>query len=186
MRNRRGKENFIDPVFFYRILKLLSTPIRESKAYRLGIINEKGKQIKIPRSEEEKDSFSLLNRLVFRLQALISRYSSGTNIDSELRKIATSTYLIKECIEGDVEPLNLEIIFRKAIDVISEEDLAEFKEFMKENLVPYSVYAEEVAANNSMATGGIERPETKLMGSKKKKEKKKIKTRGIVDGDSVV
>jgi len=179
-------ENRIDPVIFHRILKLLATPIRESKAYRLGIIDEKGKQKKIPTSTEEKDSFTLLNRLVFRLQGLIIRNNPSGTMDAELRKIATSTYLIKECIENNIEPLNLELIFRAALESIEDSDLKEFQDFVVNVPIPYSVYSEDVAANNSMATGGIERPETKLMGSKEikkqiKKKKLENKTRTILE-----
>ena len=73
----------IDALIAYRLLKLLVTPFKKTKAYQLGIIDEKGKVLikkkdflkKIPmnkRSEATK-SYTLLIRFVFNLKRLLSK-----------------------------------------------------------------------------------------------------------------
>ena len=41
---------FVDSIIAYRILKLLVTPFEDTEAYKLGIIDNKGKEIfkKVP------------------------------------------------------------------------------------------------------------------------------------------
>ena len=54
----------IDLFVTYRFLKLLVTPWQKQEAYRLGIIDGKGKALKKAReleTEEERSSFSLLH-----------------------------------------------------------------------------------------------------------------------------
>ena len=37
---------FVDSIIAYRILRMLTTPFNETDAYRLGIIDDKGKELK--------------------------------------------------------------------------------------------------------------------------------------------
>lgn len=37
---------FVDSIITYRILKILTTPFNETKAYQLGIIDDKGNELK--------------------------------------------------------------------------------------------------------------------------------------------
>ena len=173
--------NYIDPMILNRIIKLLATPIRESRAWQLGLINDKGKQIKIPRTIEEKDSLTMLNRLVFRIQGLIIRNNPLLNMDKEFRKRAGAMWLVRECYERNYEPLNLENIYRRVLDEVTDDDVEEFKTMISETIIPFSVFSEDAPANNSMATDGIERPET-FLGMKKRirKERKKKAGRQII------
>jgi len=73
----------IDALIAYRLLKLLVTPFKKTKAYQLGIIDEKGKVLikskefltKIPRNKrpEARKSYTLLIRFVFNLKRLLSK-----------------------------------------------------------------------------------------------------------------
>ena len=73
----------IDALIAYRLLKLLVTPFKKTKAYQLGIIDEKGKVLikakqfnqKIPvnKRAEAKKSYTLLIRFVFNLKRLLSK-----------------------------------------------------------------------------------------------------------------
>ena len=66
----------IDALVAYRVLKLLVTPFNKTKAYALGIIDEKGKvlkkskQIKDP---QERNAYTLLIRFVFNLKRMLSK-----------------------------------------------------------------------------------------------------------------
>ena len=71
----------IDALIAYRLLKLLVTPFNKTKAFQLGIVDEKGKvlikakefQKAFPpnKREEAKKSYTLLIRFVFNLKRSI-------------------------------------------------------------------------------------------------------------------
>ena len=66
----------IDALVAYRVLKLLVTPFNKTKAFQLGIIDEKGKvlkkskQIKDPK---ERNAYTLLIRFVFNLKRMLAK-----------------------------------------------------------------------------------------------------------------
>ena len=71
----------IDALIAYRLLKLLVTPFKKTKAYQMGIIDDKGKVLikkrdfarKIPSNKraEAINSYTLLIRFVFNLKRLL-------------------------------------------------------------------------------------------------------------------
>ena len=66
----------IDALVAYRVLKLLVTPFNKTKAFALGIIDEKGKVLikskKITNSEQ-RNAYTLLIRFVFNLKRMLSK-----------------------------------------------------------------------------------------------------------------
>lgn len=64
------KQN-IDTILSYILVKKLVTPIVNTKAYKLGLVNNAGKVIKEPKSEKEKDALTLLDKIVFKLKRLL-------------------------------------------------------------------------------------------------------------------
>ena len=70
----------IDALIAYRILKLLVTPFNRTKAFELGIIDDKGKVLikskeikKLPNTQELRKSYTFLIRFVFNLKRLLSK-----------------------------------------------------------------------------------------------------------------
>ena len=73
----------IDALVAYRVLKILVTPFKRTKAYELGIIDEKGKVLikskdflKTFSSQElpkAREAYTLLIRFVFNLKRLLSK-----------------------------------------------------------------------------------------------------------------
>ena len=66
----------IDALVAYRVLKLLVTPFNRTEAFKLGIIDDKGKVLK--KSKEIKDSkernaYTLLIRFVFNLKKMLAK-----------------------------------------------------------------------------------------------------------------
>ena len=61
----------------YRVLKLLVTPFNRSKAFKLGIIDDKGKVLikskDLPNSGPKREAYTLLIRFVFNLKSLLSK-----------------------------------------------------------------------------------------------------------------
>lgn len=82
-----------DLIFVYSFLKRLVTPFNETKAYQLGIIDERGKKIRNPQTKAELDSFSTFERLVFNIKKIIERFPGGK---SKLASYAAALFLIKE------------------------------------------------------------------------------------------
>ena len=73
----------IDALIAYRLLKLLVTPLKKTKAYQMGIIDDKGKVLikakqfnkEIPANKraEAKKAYTLLIRFVFNLKRILSK-----------------------------------------------------------------------------------------------------------------
>ena len=73
----------VDALIAYRLLKLLVTPFKKTKAYQMGIIDDKGKVLikkrdfarKIPSNKraEATNAYTLLIRFVFNLKRLLSK-----------------------------------------------------------------------------------------------------------------
>ena len=66
----------IDALVAYRVLKLLVTPFNKTKAFALGIIDEKGKVLiksKNIRNPEERNAYTLLIRFVFNLKRMLGK-----------------------------------------------------------------------------------------------------------------
>ena len=60
----------------YRVLKLLVTPFNKTKAYALGIIDEKGKVLKKSKEikdPKERNAYTLLIRFVFNLKRMLAK-----------------------------------------------------------------------------------------------------------------
>ena len=73
----------VDALIAYRLLKLLVTPFNKTKAYKMGIIDDKGKVLikkrdfarEIPSNKRSEaiNSYTLLSRFVFNLKRLLSK-----------------------------------------------------------------------------------------------------------------
>ena len=66
----------IDALVAYRVLKLLVTPFKKTKAFELGIIDAKGKVLKKSREikdQQERNAYTLLIRFVFNLKRMLSK-----------------------------------------------------------------------------------------------------------------
>ena len=66
----------IDALVAYRVIKLLVTPFNKTKAFELGIIDDKGKVLKKSRDikdPKERNAYTLLIRFVFNLKRLLGK-----------------------------------------------------------------------------------------------------------------
>ena len=86
----------VDLFVTYRFLKLLVTPWKKQEAYKLGIIDDKGKNLikssKFER-EDQRAAFTLLHRLVFNCKRIMSKIPF---IRSQLGTYAAALFLLKE------------------------------------------------------------------------------------------
>ena len=66
----------VDLFVTYRFLKLLVTPFNKQDAFKLGIIDKNGKNLiksKDLETEEQRQAFTLLHRLVFHCNRIMSK-----------------------------------------------------------------------------------------------------------------
>ena len=91
-----GISRAADMYYTFRFLKLLVTKWEDMDAYKLGIIDEKGKNlIKYKKLEknEQKDAFTTFHRLVFNIKRLMEMLPFGR---SRLASYAAALYLLRE------------------------------------------------------------------------------------------
>jgi hypothetical protein len=82
-----------DLVYTMRFLRLLTTKFEDTNAYKLGLIDEKGKKLKKPQTSEEKSAYNTFHRLVFNLKKLLAKVPGGS---SKIASYASALFLIKE------------------------------------------------------------------------------------------
>ena len=151
---------FVDSVITYRILRLLTTPFEKTDAYKLGIIDEKGNELKKMgdlNTVAERDAYTLLHRLVFRLKKIINKVPIA---NKNLASLAAAYALIKEGLDNNHEPVDLEFQYINKVRAELNSELAIVEEFLNGNkMFTFKQFSEEgegaVAANNAAATPGI-------------------------------
>tara|TARA_Y100000004_G_scaffold60030_2_gene66956 strand:+ start:1472 stop:2224 length:753 start_codon:yes stop_codon:yes gene_type:complete len=82
--------------FVYQFIKKLTTPFEKTEAFKLGIIDEKGKVLKKRsslKSKEEKDAYTLTDTLVFNLKKVLAKIPGGS---TRFATFAAALFLLKE------------------------------------------------------------------------------------------
>ena len=111
----------------FRFLKLLVTPFNKTEAFKLGIIDERGKVlIKYRKLEriEQRQAYTILHRLVFNVKKLIEKLPGGK---TRLASYAAALFLIREHVREyhDSDGVLLEKEFYKYLkdnNLIQEND----------------------------------------------------------------
>ena len=145
---------FVDSIIAYRILKMLVVPFENTDAFKQGIIDKNGKELK-KMSElntvAERDAYTILHRLVFRLKRIVNKVPIE---NKKFLNLAAAYSLIKEHYEADREPINLEEQFldRMKLDLVEETFLIE-SFFSKKNTLTFRQFAEDAPANSAGSPG---------------------------------
>lgn len=129
----------VDLFLVYQFIKRLSTPFEETKAYELGLIDEKGKRLKKASTRQEKDAMTYYDRLIFNLKRLIAK----AGIQSKFVTFAAALFLLKE-----------EQSTTKREEEITERELMLFKE-QNMSTIKNLVELTEEAPANAVGTGNI-------------------------------
>ena len=88
--------------FVYQFLKKLVTPFEKTEAFKLGIIDEKGKILKRRRdleTKDEKSAYTLSDTLIWNLKKILGKIPLGK---SKLASYAAALWLIKEQDNGKI------------------------------------------------------------------------------------
>jgi hypothetical protein len=79
---------------------MLVTNFEDTEAYKLGIIDAKGKSIRKAntlQTSNERDAYTYLNRLVFNMKKIINKLPGG---ESKLKSLIAALFLVKEQYES--------------------------------------------------------------------------------------
>ena len=115
----------IDLFVTYRFLRLLTTPFEDTDAFKLGIIDEKGNRIKLPKStkpavelstSELQSAYTILHKLVFNIKKLFNKIPG---LRTKVGTYAAALFLLKDTFKESVDDPDM---FEK-----------EFVKFLKEN-----------------------------------------------------
>jgi len=165
----------VDNLIAYRILNLLVVPFTDTDAYRLGIIDKNGKE-KIKsmadlNTADERNAYTLLHRLVFRLKRIIEKVPIE---NKKLASLAAAYALIRESYERNKEPIDLENKFINKLNSNLNEEIQIVETYLYTNkILTFKQYTEEdggVAANNIAATPGIDTFSPVMKGKKTNKK----------------
>jgi hypothetical protein len=61
----------IDSIITFILIKKLVTPIVRSDAYKLGLVNNSGKILREPVGDDERESLTILDKIVLKLKRLL-------------------------------------------------------------------------------------------------------------------
>ena len=175
---------FVDSMIALRILNLLVTPFENTPAYKMGIIDKKGKELK-KMSElntvEQRDAYTLLHRLVYRIKKIIEKVPIE---NKKLISLTAAYALIRESLEENKEPVDLEIRYiNKLKEDLSDEIVLVEKMLTENKMLTFKQYSEEmgagalggVPANNAGTPGIAGLPPDEPPVSKKAQKKYKLK-----------
>ena len=128
--------NVADTYMIYQVLKRLTTPFDETKAFELGIIDKNGKLIRKPKTQEDKKAYNYFDRFIFNLKRLLHK----VGLKSKFATYAAALFLLKENRNGYM-PTDTEMLH----GVLEEE------KYLKENVdLTLDMMREDAPAN---ATG---------------------------------
>lgn len=136
----------IDNLLALRILWLLITPIENTEAYKLGLIDASGTRIKKAKTPEENNATSMLHRLVWNIKKFINLVPGGkTKIGSMVAAYA----LVRECVEQEnytPDLVQLSILSEDSDDV--PDDILEMITLLVEDGVGATPATAPAPANN--------------------------------------
>tara|TARA_B100000287_G_scaffold433334_1_gene494803 strand:- start:1268 stop:1840 length:573 start_codon:yes stop_codon:yes gene_type:complete len=126
-----GMSRGVDTIITFRVLKLLTTAWEDQAAFKHGLIDDKGKRIKSvkPKTSEQRDSYTLLHKLVFNLKRIIEILPGGK---SKLARYASALFLIKEHTGLTGTKLDKEVFkYLQESGLLEEGLLEEFRPIVK-------------------------------------------------------
>jgi len=130
----------IDLFVTYRFIKLLTTPFKESDAFKFGIIDEKGLRTDKPlKSTNEKNSYTILHKLVFNIKKIFEKVPG---LRTKVGTYAAALFLLKDTFKEHVEDPKM---FER-----------EFLKYLEENNIELDdSITEEVTLDNGKLSKGI-------------------------------
>ena len=130
----------IDLFVTYRFLKLLTTPFEKTEAFQLGIIDEKGNRVKLPKSTrpavelatvEQKNAYTILHKLVFNIKKIFAKVPG---LRTKVGTYAAALFLLKDTFKESVDDPDM---FEKEFMKYLKENNIEFDDSISEEVVGF-------------------------------------------------
>ena len=141
----------IDNLIAYKVLKMLVTNFTDTEAFKLGIIDAKGKNLRKANTlstAEEKDAYTFLNRLVFNMKKIINRLPGG---ESKIKSLTAALWLVKETYEsGSRSTAMMQEKFDKLMTMMDNR-----VSLVEEELLVKKFMSEDGAAGGMNVTGAV-------------------------------
>jgi hypothetical protein len=145
---------FVDSLIAYRILRLLVIPFADTDAYRYGIIDAQGRELKKMsqlNTVAERDAYTILHRMIFRIKKIIEKVPIE---NKKLVSFAAALALIKEHAHTNKEPIDLEQQFLDKMNTPLTEEKQFVEEFTNNKYtLTFRQFMEEIPANNAGTPG---------------------------------
>ena len=161
----------MDLFLVYSFVKRLATPFKETSAYKLGLIDEKGKKLKKATSKDEKNALTYYDKLIFNLKRLLAKL---TGVEGKMTTFAAALLLLRE----SEKPKN------KRRHFVTEDEFRSFR-YTNRKLIERLVLTEEAPVNavgggNIAGAGPGEDPpmRKKVVDRYKKRNKSQANTTG--------
>jgi hypothetical protein len=130
----------IDLFVTYRFLRLLTTPFKDTDAFKLGVIDDKGNRIRKPKSSqpavelttsELKNSYTILHKLVFNVKKLFNKVPG---LRTKVGTYAAALFLLKDTFKEHVEDPDM---FEKEFMKYLKENNVEFDDKISEEVIGF-------------------------------------------------
>ena len=130
----------IDLFVTYRFIRLLTTPFTDTDAYKLGIIDEKGNRVRLPKSTkpavelataEQKNAYTVLHKLVFNIKKIFDKVPG---LRTKLGTYAAALFLLKDTFK---ESVNDPDVFEREFIKFLKESGYEFDNEIAEEVVGF-------------------------------------------------
>jgi hypothetical protein len=148
----------VDIYVLYRIIKDLSTPFDETKAFELGLIDKNGKRLKKANTSDEKKAMGYYDKFVFNIKRLLGKIG----LDSKLATFAGAIFLLREQSTYNQNIAKYQDILDESLLEESVEweknvlsgILAELEDLSRDNGYKFKQLQEEIANATGSAVAG--------------------------------
>lgn len=147
----------IDNIIALRLLWIFITPFDKTDAFKFGIIDKDGKPLKKAsalKTSAEKDSYSMLHRLAFRLKRVLGVLPFGK---TNLASYGAAYMLVRENLANQIEPDSLEELFVSVLNnpessLMIESIQEEFINALQESdVLPYALELKALPTDDKLA-----------------------------------
>jgi len=152
----------VDNLIAYRILTMMVTNFEDTKAFKLGIIDKTGKNLKKTstlRTSEERDSYTYLHRLVFNMKKIVNKIGG----ENKLKSFVAALFLVKEYYESGSRTTSLmEEKFERIMKTLDNNVV-----LVEEEMLVNKFFSEDAVANVTGAAVSTDEPKIDKKNIKK-------------------
>lgn len=152
----------VDNLIAYRILTMMITNFEDTKAFKLGIIDKTGKNLKKTstlKTAEEKDAYTYLTRLVFNMKKIVNKIGG----ENKLKSFVAALFLVKEYYESGSRTTSLmEEKFERIMKTLDNNVT-----LVEEEMLVNKFFSEDAVANVTGAAVSTDQPKIDKKNIKK-------------------